>query len=275
MSHLHRAFLVVLSLLLAAPAGAVEPGSPLAIQPSPRPRPVVTPPAPRPVELSRFLESPGRDEASVRLWLRFNREAHRIEQGARDFLDTLGRFSAQLPPEVVFTHEHVRLDAELLAADQELLSLEEARTLLLQELGRSDPDHAVLEGELPPPWSPEGALEREALMGLAFARSGKTGPLGATVERFLTRLSSVERRLSSLEDHLLPAAEEALGATLIALSSGQASVLEVLNGLRFLEQQQRARLELRLQRELLLLELARQLGCTVEQLPWSSAPPQG
>jgi hypothetical protein len=264
MSYLHRTVLVVLALLLAAPAGAVEPGRPLAIQPSPRPRPVVTPPTPRPVELYRFLASPGREEASVRLWLRFNREAHRIEQGARDFLDTLGRFSAQLPSEVVFTHEHVQLDAELLAADQELLSLEQARTLLLQELGRSDPDHAVLEGELPPPWSPDGALEW-----------GKTGPLGPTVERFLARLSSVERRLSSLDAHLLTAAEESLGATLIALSSGEASVLEVVNGLRFLKHQQRARLELRLQRELLLLELARQLGCTVEQLPWSSASPQG
>ncbi len=275
MSHLHRALLVVLSLLLAAPAGAVEPGSPLAIQPTPRPRPVVTPPAPRPVELYRFLESPGRDEASVRLWLRFNREAHRIEQGARDFLDTLGRFSAQLPAEVVFTHEHVQLDAELLAADQELMALEEARTLLLQELGRSDPDHAILEGELPPPWSPDGTLEREALVGLAFARTGKSGPLGPVVERLLARLSSVERRLSSLEAQLLPAAEEALGATLIAIPLGEASMLQVVNGLRFLKLQQRARLELRMQRELLLLELARQLGCTVEQLPWSSASPQG
>jgi hypothetical protein len=275
MSHLHRALLVVLSLLLAAPAGAVEPGSPLAIQPTPRPRPVVTPPAPRPVELYRFLESPGRDEASVRLWLRFNREAHRVEQGARDFLDTLGRFSAQLPAEVVFTHEHVQLDAELLAADQELMALEEARTLLLQELGRSDPDHAILEGELPPPWSPDGTLEREALVGLAFARTGKSGPLGPVVERLLARLSSVERRLSSLEAQLLPAAEEALGATLIAIPLGEASMLQVVNGLRFLKLQQRARLELRMQRELLLLELARQLGCTVEQLPWSSASPQG
>jgi len=275
MSHLYRALLVVLSLLLAAPAGAVEPGSPLTIQPTPRPRPVVTPPAPRPVELYRFLESPGRDEASVRLWLRFNREAHRIEQGARDFLDTLGRFSAQLPAEVVFTHEHVQLEAELLAADQELMTLEEARTLLLQELGRSDPDHAILEGELPPPWSPEGTLEREALVGLAFARTGKSGPLGPVVERLLARLSSVERRLSSLEAQLLPAAEEALGATLIAIPLGEASMLEVVNGLRFLKLQQRARLELRTQRELLLLELARQLGCSVEQLPWSSASPQG
>jgi hypothetical protein len=275
MFHLPRTFLVVLSLLLAGPAGAVEPGSPLGIQPPPRPRPVATPPAPRSVELPRFLESPGREEASVRLWLRFNREAHGLEQGVRDFLETLGRLAARMPPEVVFAHEHVQLDAELLAVDQELMNLEEARRLLLEELGRSDPDHALLEGELPPPWSPDGALDRDALVGLNFARTGKAGPLGPAVERLLARLDSVERRLASMEVLMLPAAEEALGATLIALSSGEASILEVVNGLRFLEQQQRVRLELRTQRELLLLELARQLGCTVEQLPWSSATPQG
>ncbi len=275
MSHLRRTFLVVLLLLLAAPAGAVEPGSPLGIQPPPKPRPVATPPAPRSVELSRFLESPGREEASLRLWLRFNREAHGLELGVRDFLDTLGRLAAQVPAGVVLAHEHVQLDAELLAAEQELVTLEEARRLLLEELGRSDPDNAILEGELPPPWSPDGMLDRDALVGLGFARSGKAGPLGPTVERLLARLGSLDRRLASMEVLLLPAAEEALGATLLALSSGEASILEVVNGLRFLKQQQRARLELRTQRELLLLELARQLGCTVEQLPWSSATPQG
>jgi hypothetical protein len=274
-SHLRRAFLLVLPLLLAGSAGAVEPGSPLSVQPMPRPRPVAPPPAPRPVELSRFLEAPGREEASVRLWLRFNREAHGIERGARDFLDTLGRFAAQLPTELVFTHEHVQLDAEVLAADQELVTLEEARGLLLEELGRSDPDNALLEGELPPPWSPDGTLEREALMGLSFAHSGKAVPLGPVVERLLVRLASVDRRLASLELQLLPVAEEALGAALIGLSSGEASLLEVINGLRFLKQQQRARLELRTQRELFLLELARQLGTTVEQLPWASAIPAG
>jgi hypothetical protein len=111
MSYLRRAFPVVLTLLLAAAAQAVEPGSPLAIQPPSRPRPVLSPPTPRPVELARFLESPGREEASVRLWLRFNREAHGIAQGTRDFLDTLRRLTARLPKDVLLTHEHVLLDA--------------------------------------------------------------------------------------------------------------------------------------------------------------------
>ncbi|QRK07110.1 hypothetical protein JQX13_44850 [Archangium violaceum] len=267
MFHLSRAFLVVLALLLTGPARAVEPGRPLLI--------IQRPPAPRPVELARFLESPGREEASVRLWLRFNREAHGIAQGTRDFLDTLGRFTAQVPQEVLLAHEHVRLDAELIAANHELVTLEEARKQLLDELGRSDPDNAILEGERPPPWSPDGTLERDALVGLVFARTGRGEPLPPSVDRLLARLASVDRLLTSLEAQLLPAAEESLGSALIALSSGEAGLLEVLNGLRFLERQQRARLELRTQRELLLLELAHQLGCTMEQLPWSSAPPQG
>jgi hypothetical protein len=66
MSYLRKAVLVVLALLVAAPVRAVEPGSPLAIQPPSRPRPVVLPPTPRSVELARFLEAPGREEASVR-----------------------------------------------------------------------------------------------------------------------------------------------------------------------------------------------------------------
>jgi hypothetical protein len=278
MSHLRTACLLVLSLLLAGPAGATEPGSPITIQPAPRSRPVSpppAPPAPRSVELPRFLESPGHEEPYVRLWLRFNREAHALELGARDFLETLGRFSAESRTEFVFPHEHVQLDAEVIAADQELVNLEEARRLLLDELGRSDPDHALLDGELPPPWSPEGRIDRDALVGLAFARSGKVAPPGPAVDRLLGRLSSVDRRLASLELQLLPAAEEALGAALIALSSGEASLLEVVNGLRFLKLQQRARLELRTQRELLLLELARRVDCTVEQLPWASVLPEG
>lgn len=274
MSHLFRA-VPLFVLLLAGSSPAVEPGSTLIVQPPPRPRPVVTPPASRSVELSRFLESPGREEAPVRLWLRYNREARVIAQGTRDFLDTLGRLAALMPQDRTFAHEHLRLDAELLAADQELLTLAEARKLLLDELGRSDPDDAVLEGELPPPWSPDGALDRDALAGLVFARTGKAEPLGRAVERLLSRLASVDRRLSSLEVQLVPAAEEALGASLIGLSSGEATLLEVIDGLGFLERQQRTRLELRTQRELLLLELARQLGCSVEQLPWSSASPQG
>lgn len=275
MSYLRRAFPVVLVLLLTGPARAVEPGSPLTIQPPSRPRPVVLPPTPRPVELSRFLEAPGREEAPVRLWLRFNREALGITQDTRDFLDTLESLTARLPRDVLLAHEHVLLDAELIAANQEWLTLREARAVMLAELGRSDPDDAILEGEQPPPWSPDGTLEREALVGLVYARSGRAGPLGPAVERLLARLDSVDRRLASMETRLLPVAEESLGATLLALSSGEASLVEVLHGLRFLEQQRRARLELRTQRELLLLELARQLGCSVEQLPWSSSAPQG
>jgi hypothetical protein len=264
------------TLLLATwPAAGVEPGSPLSIK-APRPRAApAAEPAPRSVSLPRFLESPGKEEARIQLWLRFNQEARGLEEGVRDFLVTLMQITAEAPRGVVYSHEHVQLEAETLAAEQEIDELVDGRAELLAELGRADPEHAVLEGELSPPWSPDGLLEREALVGLSFARTGRSGALSPELERVLARLGAVERRLDAVEHQLLPTAEEALGGALLALSSAEASMLEVIHGLHFLKHQQRTRLELRIHRELLLLELARQLGCRVEQLPWSSAPMAG
>jgi hypothetical protein len=257
-----------LLLAMAAQAAGVEPGSPLTVQPArPRPAAPAAKPTPRGISLPRFLESPGREEARVQLWLRFNRQARGLEEGVRDFLETLILVTSRAPSEVIYSHEHVQLEAESLAAEQEIEALVDARAELLAELGRADPDHAILEGELPPPWSPDGTLDREAL--------GRSSRLNPEAERVLTRLSAVERRLDAVEHQLLPAAEEALGSALLALSSAEASMLEVIHGLHFLKHQQRTRLELRVHRELLLLELARQLGCRVDQLPWLSAPMAG
>jgi hypothetical protein len=260
--------LATLLLSTASLAGGVEPGSPLSVQP-PRARPKqAAGPSPRSLSLSHFLDAPGNEEDRVKLWLRFNREARVIEEGARDFLETLILLTDLASKDVIYSHEHVQLDAESLAADQEIAELMDAREVLLEERGRGDPDHAILKEELAPPWSPEGVLDREALGGLFSARTGRAGPLGPQVERVLGRLGGVERRLDSVEHQLLPAAEESLGAALLALSSAEATVLEVIHGLHFLKHQQRARLELRVHRELLLMELARQAGCRVDQLPW-------
>lgn len=258
----------VLLLSTASLARGVEPGSPLPVQPpSARPKQAAAP-APRSLSLSRFLEEPGTEEDRVKLWLRFNRGARLIEEGARDFLEALIMLTDLASRDVIYAHEHVLLDAESLAAEQEIAELMDTREALLEERGKGDPDKANLEGELAPPWSPDGVMDREALGGLLFARTGRSGPLSPQVERVLGRLESVERRLGSVEHRLLPAAEEALGAALLALSSAEATMLEVIHGLHFLKHQQRARLELRVHRELLLMELARQVGCRVDQLPW-------
>ncbi len=262
-------FAAFLLLATATQAGGVEPGSPLVLKPA---RPA---PAALSTSLPRFLEEPGRQEDRLQLWLRFNREARDIEEGGRDFLETLILLVAQAPADVVYSHERVQLEAEALAAEQEIEALVEARATLLSERGRADPDLALLEGERPAPWTLDGKLDHDAIGGLVFARTGRSGPLSPDLERMLTRLEGVERRLHTLEHQLLPAAEEALGSALLALSTAEASMLEIVHGLHFLKHQQRSWLELRVQRELLLLEIARQLGCQVEQLPWVSAPLAG
>jgi hypothetical protein len=263
--------LCLLSTLLlstASLAGGLEPGSPLPVQP-PRSRPKQAPaPSVRSLSLARFLEEPGTEEDRVKLWLRFNREARVIEEGARDFLETLITLTDLASKDVVYSHEHVQLDAELLAAEQEVAELTDARQALLEEQGRTDPDLAILEGELAPPWSPDWPLDREALGGLIVAHTGRAGVPSPQVEQVLGRLEGVERRLDSVEHQLLPASEEALGSALLALSSAEATMLEVIHGLHFLKHQQHTRLELRVHRELLLMELARQAGCRVDQLPW-------
>lgn len=261
--------ILLLATLLSAPAsqaGAVEPGSPLAVSP-PRPRAApAAEPAPQRLSLSRFLDSPGKEEARVRLWLRFNREARELEEGARDFLDTLSQLTAHASSDVIYSHERVQLEAESLLAQQEVEALTDARTEMLEELGKADPDYSILEGEAAPPWSPDGELDR-AVLGAKASSPG--------VERVLGRLANVDSRLDAVENQLLPAAEEALGSALLALSSGEATMLEVVHGLHFLKHQQRLRLELRTHRELLLMELARQVGCRVDQLPWEDSSAAG
>lgn len=267
--------LVTLLLTIASQAAGGEPGSRILVQ-NPRPRPVrAAEPLPQGTHLLRFLEEPGKDEARVALWLRFNREARLLEEGSRDFLGTIIQIAAQVPPGIIYSHERVQLEAELLAAEQEIQALVDARAELLEERGRTDPEYSILEGEQAPPWSPAGPLDREALVAIVFAHTGRAGPLSPGVGRVLTRLEGVERRLDAVERQLLPAAEEALGAALLALSSAEATMLEVTHGLHFLKHQQRSRLELRVHRELLLMELAREAGCQVEQLPWAEAPIAG
>lgn len=269
--------LLIATFLWVTPswAGGVEPGSPLSVKP-PRPRLApVAEPWTRGLSLSRFLESPGSEEGRLRLWLRFNREARQLEEGARDFLETLIQLTAGASTDVIYSHERVQLEAESLAAQQEIEDLVDARAELLEELGRPDPDNSVLEGELAPPWSPDGTLDREALAGPSFTRKGRSGSLSPEVEKVLGRLGTVERRLDDVEHQLLPTAEEALGSALLALSAGEATMLEVIHGLHFLKHQQRTRLELRVHRELLLMELARQAGCRVDQLPWVFSPVAG
>jgi hypothetical protein len=263
-----------LCLLLAASAGqasGLEPGSPLLAPKRPAPAKEAPPRAPE-LSLARFLESPGRDAARVRLWLRHNGEARAIEEGVREFLERLIQLSADSPPEAVFAHERLMLDAEALAADGEILALADARAALLARLGKLDPDFQVLEGERAPPWSRDGVLDREALAGLAFARTGRAATLPPEVDRLLADLTALDRRLGTLEDQLLPVAEEALGAVILGLGAGEATMMEVVHGLHFLKHQQRRQLDLRVQRELLLLEVARRAGCTVEALPWAPAP---
>ncbi|NMO23248.1 hypothetical protein HPC49_49045 [Pyxidicoccus fallax] len=265
-----------LCLFLATGAGqasGLEPGSPLM---APK-RPAAEKESPRAPELSlaRFLESPGREPARVKLWLRHNTEARGLEEGAREFLERLIQLSADSPREAIFEHERVTLDAEALATDDEILALADARAALLARQGKLDPDFQVLTGELPPPWNPDGALDREALAGLVFARTGRAAPLPPEVDRLLADLAALDRRLGMVEDKLLPVAEEALGAAVLGLGSGEASMMEVVHRLHFLKHQQRRRLDLRVQRELLLMEVARRAGCAVEALPWAPAPEAG
>jgi hypothetical protein len=227
------------------------------------------------LSLSRFLESPGKEEGRIQLWLRFNREAREIEEGSRDFLVTLSQLTAQASQDVIYSHERLQLEAETLSAEQEIEDLVDARTELLEELGKADPDHAILGGELAPPWTPDGRLDPESLRGLILGRVGSSRASRPELERVLGRIGTVERRLDAVEHQLLPTAEEALGSALLGLSTGEASMLEVIHGVHFLKHQQRMRLELRVHRELLLLELARQAGCRVDQLPWVFSPVAG
>ena len=67
---MHFATPLLLCLLASAPGQAtgLEPGSPLVAPP--RPKAVKESPRPPELSLARFLESPGKEPARVKLWLR-------------------------------------------------------------------------------------------------------------------------------------------------------------------------------------------------------------
>ncbi len=171
------AALILVPLLLlttAAQASGVEPGSPLVVQPS---RPRVAPAARvhaaqrQPAALPRVPRERGGARPAVAALQPGGAPGWRRARGTSWRRSSSWR--RRLPQDIIYSHERVQLEAESLAAEQEIEALVDARAELLEELGRADPERSILEGELAPPWSPDGALDREALAGLVFAHTGR------------------------------------------------------------------------------------------------------
>jgi outer membrane protein TolC len=102
------------------------------------------------------------------------------------------------------------------------------------------------------------AVERE--------RAGMGAMVGAEIERILARVDAAEARAKLLDLELLPRAQETFDSALAAFPSGTVDVLSLLDSLRTLEAQKLARIGVRVDRELALVDLERAVGAPLEEV---------
>lgn len=69
-----------------------------------------------------------------------------LEEGVRDFLEMLTLLMTHAPKDIIDSHERGQVEVEVLAVEQEIEALTDARAELLERLGKPDPLHSVLVG---------------------------------------------------------------------------------------------------------------------------------
>jgi outer membrane protein TolC len=102
------------------------------------------------------------------------------------------------------------------------------------------------------------AVERDRAAMAAMVRSD--------IERYFARIDAADRRLRLLDTEFIPRAQQTFDSALAAFPSGMVDVLSLLDSLRTLEAQKLARIGIRVERELALVELERAAGVPLKDL---------
>jgi len=97
-------------------------------------------------------------------------------------------------------------------------------------------------------------------------RDAMAAMVGAEVESALARVASAEARLVRLEGELLPLARETFDAGVAAYGTGATNALDVLDALRAVTNARLAATALRVEREIAIVDLARAVGVSPEEL---------
>ncbi len=101
--------------------------------------------------------------------------------------------------------------------------------------------------------------------GIERDRAAMAAMVRAEVERQIARLEALDRRLTLLDHELLPRAQQTFDSALAAFPSGKVDALDLLDALRTVGTQRLARVGLRVERELALVDLERATGSSLAE----------
>jgi outer membrane protein TolC len=102
------------------------------------------------------------------------------------------------------------------------------------------------------------AVERDRAAMAAMVR--------AEIERYFARIETADKRARLLDTEFIPRAQQTFDSAMAAFSSGTVDVLSLLDGLRTLETQKLARIAVRIDRELALVDLERATGVPLKEI---------
>lgn len=142
----------------------------------------------------------------------------------------------------------------------------------LYDLKRMEPDTmgAMLGLNIPLWIGSKQRLDAQAAETRARAvgrdRAAMAAMVRAEIERSFAHIDAAEKRARLLDTEFIPRAQQTFDSALAAFPSGMVDVLSLLDSLRTLETQKFARIAVRVDRELGLVELERAAGVTLKEI---------
>jgi outer membrane protein TolC len=97
-------------------------------------------------------------------------------------------------------------------------------------------------------------------------RAATAAMVGAEIERYFARLDATQKRSRLLDTEFIPRAQQTFDSALAAFPTSTVDVLSLLDSLRTLETQKLARVAIRVERELALVELERATGIPLKEI---------
>jgi outer membrane protein TolC len=98
-------------------------------------------------------------------------------------------------------------------------------------------------------------------------RAAMAAMVKADIERYFARIEAADKRAVLLDTEFIPRAQQTFDSAMAAFPSGTVDALSLLDSLRALETQKLARIAVRIDRELALVDLERATGVPLKEIP--------
>lgn len=98
-------------------------------------------------------------------------------------------------------------------------------------------------------------------------RAAMAAMVKADIERYLARIDAADKRAVLLDTEFIPRAQQTFDSAMAAFPSGTVDALSLLDSLRALETQKLARIAVRVDRELAIVDLERATGVPLKEIP--------